>query len=62
MAKLNHQKRGRPRPVALRRRNTRMGRADFETQTSIERWQRNGSRGSRERADGTSLDTQAPIE
>jgi hypothetical protein len=57
MAKLNHQKRGRPRPVALRRRNTRMRRTDFETQGSIERWERQRSLGSRGPSDGNSLDT-----
>jgi len=42
MAKLNHQKRGRPRPKALRRRDDRLSRAEFDTRRSVERWERQG--------------------
>jgi len=45
MAKLNHQKRSRPRPIALRRRNTREHRADLDSRNSMERWDRRESPG-----------------
>jgi hypothetical protein len=38
MAKLNHQKRGRPRPKALRRLNGRPALAEFDARRNLEEW------------------------
>jgi len=41
MAKLNHQKRNRPRPVVTRRRRANMARAaEHRTQRDLERWRK----------------------
>jgi len=41
MAKLNHQKRQRPRPIASRRRRTNLQRlADHRSRRDLERWRR----------------------